>query len=58
MKLYQFPAPGKTLDQYTWDEISRISLSGKAADYFSVGDCKEIVLNGTVGALTLTFVSP
>lgn len=42
----------KALNDCTWDEISEISSSGQAANYFAVGDCKEIVLNGTVGALT------
>lgn len=41
-----------TLNDYTWDEISEISSSGEAASMFKVGDRKEIVLNGTVGALT------
>ena len=41
-----------SLDNYTWDEISEISSSGEAASMFKVGDRKEIVLNGTVGALT------
>ena len=53
-KLYQLPAPGKALDQYTWDEISQISLSGKAADYFSVGDRKQVTLNGTVGSCSFS----
>lgn len=42
----------RTLNDYTWDEISEISSSGEAASMFKVGDRKEIVLNGTVGALT------
>ena len=42
----------RTLNDYTWDEISEISSSGEAASMFKVGDCKEIVLNGTVGELT------
>lgn len=42
----------RALNDYTWDEISEISSSGEAASMFKVGDCKEIVLNGTVGALT------
>lgn len=42
----------KALNDCTWDEISEISSSGEAASMFKVGDCKEIVLNGTVGALT------
>lgn len=46
------PTKTKPLNDYTWDEISEISASGKAASMFKVGDRKEIVLNGTVGALT------
>ena len=42
----------KALNDCTWDEISEISNSGQAANYFAVGDRKEIVLNGTVGVLT------
>ena len=42
----------KVLNDCTWDEISEISSSGEAASMFKVGDRKEIVLNGTVGALT------
>lgn len=42
----------KALNDCTWDEISEISSSGQAANYFAVGDRKEIVLNGTVGVLT------
>lgn len=42
----------KALNDCTWDEISEISSSGEAASMFKVGDRKEIVLNGTVGALT------
>lgn len=34
------PAKGKTLNEYTWDEISRISLADKAVEYgFKVGGC-------------------
>lgn len=42
----------RTLNDYTWDEISAISAAGEAESLFKVGDRKEIVLNGTVGALT------
>ena len=39
-----------TLNEYTWDEISRISLADKAVEYgFKVGDAKEVTLNGSVG---------
>lgn len=37
----------KALNDYTWAEISQISSSGQAANTFSVGDQKEIVLNGS-----------
>lgn len=36
----------KALNDCTWAEISQISSSGQAANTFSVGDQKEIVLNG------------
>ncbi len=39
------------LDGKTWAEIASISESGNAANYFSVGDCKAITLNGTVGTV-------
>lgn len=38
-----------TLNDYSWEEISAVSASGDAANLFSVGDTKSIVLNGTVG---------
>lgn len=44
------PVKGKALNEYTWDEISRISLADKATEYgFKVGDAKEVTLNGSVG---------
>lgn len=47
------PAKGKTLNEYTWDEISRISLADKAAEYgFKVGDAKQVHLSGTAGGAT------
>ena len=39
--------------QQTWAEISEISAAGTGADYFSVGDCKDITLSGTMGTLAL-----
>lgn len=38
-----------TLDEAPWDRISRISNMGKAANYWSIGDCKAVHLKGTVG---------
>jgi hypothetical protein len=43
------PPIGTALNDCTWDEISLIANSGMAADYFSVGDIKTIILNGKVG---------
>lgn len=43
------PPVGSPLNDFTWEEIGEISKSGLANEYFSVGDAKEIVLNGTVG---------
>lgn len=42
------------LNDYTWTQISEISSSGQAANYFEVGDTKAITLSGTVGDLTLS----
>lgn len=44
------PVAGKTLNEYTWNEISQISALDAAAAYgFKVGDAKEVTLNGSVG---------
>lgn len=49
------PTPGKSLNEYTWEEISYISSNGLAAEYgFQVGDAKAITLDGTVGSLALS----
>ena len=47
-----WPTISPVLDENTWDQISEASSSGVASQIWKVGDCKEIVLNGTVGALT------
>lgn len=36
-----------TLNGATWAEINEISVSGKAADYFSIGDKKTVLLGST-----------
>lgn len=46
----------RTLETYSWEEISTVSASGDAANLFSVGDTKSIVLNGTVGNTTFSSV--
>lgn len=46
------PAKGKTLNEYTWDEINRISQNNLAEEYgFKPGDTKLIHVEGTVGTL-------
>ena len=42
-------ASGKALNDYTWEEISRISQAGLGDIYFDIGECKKIILNGTIG---------
>ena len=49
----QFINPN-ALDSKTWAEIAEISAAGTGANYFSVGDCKAVELNGTVGTLALS----
>ena len=47
-----WPTISPVLDENTWDQISEASSSGVASQIWKVGDRKEVVLNGTVGALT------
>ena len=43
-----------TLNNCEWDVIKSISDAGQGANYWSIGDRKEVTLNGTVGHLTLS----
>lgn len=43
-----------TLNNNEWSVIKSVSDAGNGANYWSIGDRKEITLNGTVGALTLS----
>ena len=52
-----FPAVGTPLNSLTWEEVRAISDAGLAADYFSVGDTKTIVINGKAGATTFSNLS-
>lgn len=49
--LAQFASAGAISD--SWDTISARSAAGTAESYYSVGDCKEVALSGTVGTLSL-----
>lgn len=42
------------LNENEWDVISAVSTAGEGENYWSVGDRKEITLDGTVGYLTLS----
>lgn len=43
-----------TLNNNNWDVISDVSSLGEATNYWSIGDRKAVVLNGTVGAYTFS----
>lgn len=42
------------LNNSDWATIKKISDKGEGANYWSIGDRKEVTLNGTVGHLTLS----
>jgi hypothetical protein len=42
------------LNSASWSIISELSKQGTAANYFAVGDCKKVEVNGTVGTLELS----
>ena len=45
----------RVLDENSWYAIQVVSSHGKGANYWAVGDCKEVTLNGTVSdGLTLS----
>ena len=43
-----------TLNDNSWSVISSASSAGTASSHWSVGDCKEIKLNGTIGTETVS----
>ena len=43
-----------TLNDNEWDVIKSVSDAGQGANYWSIGDRKEVTLNGTVGHLSLS----
>ena len=48
------PNVDPVLNNNDWDAISDVASLSEGANYWAVGDCKEITLDGTVGALTLS----
>ncbi len=51
------PAKGSALNSYTWAQIKQVSDAGLAASYWSVGDTKNIKLNGKAGNYTFSNLS-
>ena len=47
-----------SFNEAAWDFIKAATTSGKASSYWSVGDRKEVILNGTVGEKTLSPTVP
>ena len=45
----QFMPTKKALNDQTWAEIRQVSDAGKGSEYWSVGDRKAVLVNGTVG---------
>lgn len=48
-----FPIDLLILNNNSWQKISEISKAGTARNYWSVGDCKAVHLQGTMGTLEL-----
>lgn len=48
---FESTVPGLIID--SWQTISQRSAAGTAQNYYSVGDCKAVELNGTMGTLSL-----
>ena len=47
-------AISRVLNDNSWEDISGIAQKGNGANYWAVGDCKAITLNGTVGTLSIS----
>ena len=41
-------SPVSNLDNYSWEDINNIALSGKAKEYFTLGATKNVTLNNAV----------
>lgn len=48
------PPIGTPLNSMSWEDIRKISDAGLASSYFSVGDEKQIIINGAVGNTVFT----
>jgi hypothetical protein len=50
---FNFPEK-KSLESSSWGAVSVVSEAGLGADYWAVGDRKSVLINGTVGTLSLS----
>ena len=48
------PLADSVLNNNSWETIKKVSDAGQGENYWSIGDRKEVTLNGTVGHLTLS----
>lgn len=48
------PLVDSVLNNNSWETIKKVSDAGQGENYWSIGDRKEVTLNGTVGHLTLS----
>ena len=51
---YFLPSVGKTFNEMSWADIAKVAASGKGAEYFAVGDRKEVAVSGNVGSASLS----
>lgn len=52
-KLEFAPPADPILENNSWETISKIAQKGEAANYWSVGDTKAVLVKGTVGTLAV-----
>ena len=48
------PLVDSVLNNNSWETIKKVSDAGQGENYWSIGDRKEVTLNGTVGHLSLS----
>ena len=53
VKTYEILVKAKSLNDYSWAEISEISVNGNAPNKFAIGDAKAVNLDGTASKLSL-----
>ena len=53
VKQYEVSLISPVLDLNNWSDISAVSQDGVAGSYWSVGDTKSVVINGTIGTQSI-----